>query len=116
MKDWLGLILSPVADGGDLDKFLGELVACRERPVQYGVRIRSMVKILEQAFGCLADGLSFMRRMKIRHKDIKLKNIPIDKGRVLYTDFGLSLDSSFFENSITDGPTEMTEKYANSDL
>ena len=115
-KDRLGLILSPVADDGDLDKFLGELVACRERPVQYIVRIKSMVKILEQAFGCLADGLSFMRRMKIRHKDIKLKNILIHKGQVYYTDFGLSLDSSLFDNSVTEGPTEMTRKYAAPEL
>ncbi|EAT80829.2 hypothetical protein SNOG_11785 [Parastagonospora nodorum SN15] len=107
-KDRLGLILSPVADGGDLDKFLGELV--------YEVQIKSMVRILEQSFGCLADGLSFMRRMKIRHKDIKLKNILIHKGRVLYTDFGLSLDSTLFDNSITEGPTEMTRKYAAPEL
>ncbi|KAH5313734.1 hypothetical protein HBI12_136150 [Parastagonospora nodorum] len=115
-KDRLGLILSPVADGGDLDKFLGELVVCRERPMQYEVQIKSMVRILEQSFGCLADGLSFMRRMKIRHKDIKLKNILIHKGRVLYTDFGLSLDSTLFDNSITEGPTEMTRKYAAPEL
>jgi serine/threonine protein kinase len=86
----LALIMSPVANGGDLDKFLGELVATRSDFRS----LKAMGDIVEKAFGCLAAGLAFMRAQRIRHKDIKPHNILIHHGRVLYTDFGLSLDST----------------------
>jgi serine/threonine protein kinase len=106
------MIMSPVADGGDLDKFLCLLKAYQWDPRQHQEQITAMESVLKRAFGCLASGLAFIHRSKIRHKDIKTQNILLYNGRILYTDFGLAYHSSMFENSSTGGPTEMTRKYA----
>jgi serine/threonine protein kinase len=108
----LGIILSPVADGGDLDQWLDELVACRSSPHAHAARIATIVQVLERAFSCLAGALRFMHFCRIRHRDIKPANILIHQGQVLYTDFGLSLDSSLHENSTTEGPADMTRRFA----
>jgi len=115
-KDQLGLILSPVADQGDLDRFLGESKSMKDRydahegPLRF--EIDQMASVLHRAFGCLASGLDYMHQRRIRHKDIKAHNILIHHGHVIYTDFGLSFDSNMFENSTTDGPADMTRRYA----
>ncbi|KAH7082032.1 kinase-like domain-containing protein [Paraphoma chrysanthemicola] len=109
----LGLYMSPVANGGDMDRFLGEFRELKANPSAHGSQIKAITRILEQALGCLADGLLFMRRKKIRHKDIKLHNILIHCGRVLYTDFGISFDhSNPGDNSSTDGPTALSARFA----
>lgn len=54
-------------------------------------------------FGCLATGLQFLHDRQIRHKDIKPGNILVDKGRILFTDFGLSLDFEDATGSTTVG-------------
>jgi serine/threonine protein kinase len=104
----LALILSPVADGGDLHDFLGRYqdagTADPERDGKTG--------ILYRAFGCLASGLAFMHQERVRHKDIKPKNILIHQGSVLYTDFGISFDFSQQEQSTTIGnPHSYTKRY-----
>jgi serine/threonine protein kinase len=106
------MILSPVADGGDLYNFLGEYLDCQEEAGIHEGRLRAMAQVLERAFGCLADGLSFMRRKQIRHKDIKTRNILIHNGLVIYTDFGFSVDTTLLDNSMSCGPAEMTPRYA----
>jgi serine/threonine protein kinase len=106
------LILLPVANGGDLESFLGDLINYQSDPFQYGSKIQSMAQILQRAFGCLADGLSFMSERRVRHKDLKPQNILIHDGQVIYTDFGLSYDSSLFPSSETVGPTPSTPRYA----
>lgn len=108
----LAMLLSPVADGGDLDKYLERYSAYRRNPSGRTTKIADMEVVLRQAFGCLASGLEFIHRSRIRHKDIKAHNILIHGGRVIYTDFGLSFDSNMVENSTTEGYTEMTRKYA----
>lgn len=113
-KDRLGIILYPVADGGDLDDFLGDLY--QDDLNMNDATVNTKVAVLKRAFGCLAAGLAFLREQRIRHKDIKPENILIDRGRVLYTDFGLALDSTMFESSTTEGPTSMTRKWAAPEL
>lgn len=115
-KREVGLILQPVADEGDLDAFLDCL---REDGDDEYVTERSSkmhqtrLAILQQAFGCLANGLAFMHRLRIRHKDIKPRNILIHQGSVLYTDFGYSLDSSQSSHSTTAGrPDFLTRRYS----
>jgi serine/threonine protein kinase len=71
-----------------------------------------MKQTLERAFGCLAAGLAFIHKNRVRHKDIKPSSILIHRGNILYTDFGLSIDSKLLDNSTTEGPTEMTRRYA----
>ena len=111
-KDRLALILTPVADDGDLDSYLEEFTVLQKNPEAHETRIASMTQVLKQSFGCLAAGLTFMHQTRVRHKDIKTHNILVHRDRVLYTDFGLSRDTSVFDNSMSEGPTEATRRYA----
>ncbi|CAO2654013.1 Nn.00g107460.m01.CDS01 [Neocucurbitaria sp. VM-36] len=115
-KRHVGIILQPVASQGDLEEFLAEYwsdVRQMEETNEPNPRLEAMVTIIERAFGCLAVGLAFIHEKKVRHKDVKPKNILIDKGRVIYTDFGYSFDSSAFSRSTTDGrPNALTRKYS----
>ncbi|KAF2252040.1 kinase-like protein [Trematosphaeria pertusa] len=95
-KGEVGLLLSPVADRGDLEAFLQDYNE-KSPPIAQERRI------LESSFGCLASGLTFMHSQRIRHKDIKPRNILIHQGSVIYTDFGYSLDHSAASGSTTTG-------------
>jgi serine/threonine protein kinase len=104
----LGMILYPAANGGDLDDYLDDF---RHHRLP-SMTIEAMRQNLTQAYGYLAAGLDFLKKSRIRHKDIKPQNILMHRGRIFYTDFGLASDSSRHENSSTDGYTEKTAKYA----
>lgn len=105
-------MLSPVADGGNLESFMEEICESSDHDAKDPAQTKAMARIFVQAFGCLADGLAYLRHRQIRHKDIKPRNILIHQGRVLYTDFGLSLDYSLRDNSVSSGPAAMTRRYA----
>jgi serine/threonine protein kinase len=47
---------------------------------------------LRTFFGCLATALEYLHEQKTRHKDIKLSNILVDRGNILFADFSLSFD------------------------
>ncbi|KAH7082031.1 kinase-like domain-containing protein, partial [Paraphoma chrysanthemicola] len=117
-KDTLAMIMMPVADGGDLEKFLDDVNQYRNVHASQisGHEASQMLwkrGILYMAFGCLAAGLMFMHDQKIRHKDIKPSNILIHGGKVLYTDFGIARDTTLFQDSATTGPAiKATRKYA----
>ena len=107
-KREVGLILSPVADGGDLEGFLHDY---KEEKAAGTVQPEKS-KILESSFGCLASAISFMHRQKVRHKDIKPQNILIHQGSMIITDFGYSLDHSKIGKSTTTGrPSAFTRRY-----
>jgi serine/threonine protein kinase len=95
-----GIILYPVADNGDLRSYLqdisdsGNLATAEE------------CSLLGRAFGCLANGLDFIHRHTIRHKDIKPQNILIHEQRIIYTDFGIALDASQYGNTTTTGKSD----------
>ncbi|KAH6865205.1 kinase-like domain-containing protein [Alternaria rosae] len=113
--DEFGLILQPVASDKDLEQYLANYrsAVLAEDPASPDPHVRTMSAVLEQAFGCLATGMSYMHTNKVRHKDVKLQNILIHEGRVVYTDFGCSFDSNGLSRSITDGkPGPMTAKYS----
>ncbi|KAG2417776.1 hypothetical protein HFD88_008995 [Aspergillus terreus] len=93
----VGLILNPVADGGDLGNYLQTIQDTGQGPTA------EQKAVLERSFGCLASGISFIHMQTIRHKDIKPQNILIHQGSVLYTDFGISLDASQDERTTTMG-------------
>lgn len=102
----VGMILTPVADGGDLAHYLQEISDSGKSP---SLDQRS---ILQAAFGCLSSGLQFIHEQTIRHKDIKPQNILIHRGSVLYTDFGLALDASTTDDTTTTGkPDGFTRRY-----
>jgi serine/threonine protein kinase len=114
-KREVGLILQPVADDGDLDAFLDRFREDAQESESAGDGKPDQIKtaILQRAFGCLANGLEFMHQRRVRHKDIKPKNILIHRGLVLYTDFGYSLDSSLSNHSTTVGrPQFLTRRYS----
>lgn len=97
---YLALIMSPVADM-DLAAFLAlESKSAEER------------SSLRTFFGCLSSALAYLHDMRVRHKDIKPKNILIKGGRALFTDFGLALDYSALTRSTTTGSVAgMSPKY-----
>ncbi|KAF2114119.1 kinase-like domain-containing protein [Lophiotrema nucula] len=103
-KREVGLILSPVAQG-DLEILLQDVYdADAPTPDQRHT--------LDISFGCLATGLAFMHRQKVRHKDIKPRNILVHNGSMIFTDFGYSLDHALNDNSTTTGrPDTFTRRY-----
>jgi serine/threonine protein kinase len=109
-KREFALILQPVASEGDLAGFLDLYLNPNS---EHGhPREDIMAGILERAFGCLSEGLSFMHKRAVRHKDIKPRNILVHNGIVLYTDFGYSFDSSPFGHGTTEGrPNFFTRRY-----
>lgn len=96
----LGIILTPVADGGDLACYLQTILDLGNPPTT------EQCTVLNQAFGCLASGLAFIHKQTIRHKDIKPQNILIHQDCVIYTDFGIALDTSQLDNTTTDGTAQ----------
>ena len=84
---YIGLIMLPIAEM-DLGKYLSLATIANHSE-------------LRTFFGCLASALKFLHEKKIRHKDIKPGNILIDRGNVLFADFGLSLDFEDASGSTT---------------
>jgi len=110
-----GLILQPVASDKDLGQYLASYVNALPPgdSTPPDLRIHGMTTVLEQAFGCLINGMSYMHKRRVRHKDVKLQNILVHQGRVIYTDFGYSFDSNGYSRSVTYGtPKAMTAKYS----
>ncbi|RAO73381.1 uncharacterized protein BHQ10_009393 [Talaromyces amestolkiae] len=69
-------------------------------------------KEIRTFFGCLATGLQFLHDNQIRHKDIKPSNILVNRGNILFTDFGLALDFTDASGSTTVGTVKyMTNRY-----
>jgi serine/threonine protein kinase len=106
-KRELAIILSPVADGGDLASYLQER---RDNSIN-GFQPKPD-EILQRSFGCLASGLAYIHSQTIRHKDVKPQNILIHKETVMFTDFGLSYDFADAGQSTTTGPVQgLTRRY-----
>ncbi|KAF1999915.1 kinase-like protein [Amniculicola lignicola CBS 123094] len=84
---YIALIMSPVAEM-DLGTYLAR-VTDSNRPE------------LRTFFGCLVTALEYLHEHKVRHKDIKPANILVDHGKVLFADFGLSLDFTDADGSTT---------------
>jgi TolA-binding protein len=84
---YMALLMSPVAEM-DLSMYLDSADTSRNTE-------------LRTFFGCLARALEFLHEQKVRHKDIKPRNILVHSGKVLFTDFGLSLDFTDATGSTT---------------
>ncbi|KAF2500785.1 kinase-like protein [Lophium mytilinum] len=95
---YMGLIMSPVADM-DLSTYLARIEAVKTPD-------------LRTFLGCLVTALEYLHSQNIRHKDIKPQNILVKQGKVLFTDFGLSLDFTDADGSTTVSMANgMTPKY-----
>jgi serine/threonine protein kinase len=101
-KLYFGILLEPVASDGDLEAYLVEYTHRRDGNV-FPNSVADMEAVLQRGFGCLAAGLAFMHEKKVRHKDIKPRNILVHDGILLFTDFGYSWDSSGLDTSMTNG-------------
>jgi serine/threonine protein kinase len=112
----LALIMSPVADEGDLSQFLDELSSSHADPIMHKVRIVAMSQVVQQAFGCLALVLTYMHANQIRLSDVKPHNILVHQGRILYTGFGISVDFSMLGDDITYGPHAKARTYASPEV
>ncbi|OCK80759.1 hypothetical protein K432DRAFT_392785 [Lepidopterella palustris CBS 459.81] len=93
---YFGLVISPVAEM-DLSKYLNT-ASPEDAPT-----VRTF-------YGCLTTALQYLHDNRIRHKDIKPQNVLVDRGNVLFTDFGLSRDSTGV-GSTTSGITHLTPRY-----
>lgn len=99
---YVGLIMSPVADM-NLETFLAtSSVDPRHRQI-----------CLRRFFGCLATAVQYLHEKKIRHKDIKSKNILVKGREVLVADFGTSTHWSDDTLGTTSGTVldPLTQRY-----
>jgi serine/threonine protein kinase len=100
---YIGLIMSPIAEG-DLGAYMA-----RATPAKYPE--------LRTFFGCLAAGLEYLHDNTVRHKDIKPGNILVSNGKILYADFGLSLDFTDATGSTTMSMVNgMTPRYCSPEV
>ncbi|KAI0550724.1 kinase-like domain-containing protein [Xylaria curta] len=96
-----GILMTPVADF-DLADYLSQAVEDTQK-----------LQLLPTYFGCLMDALSYLHyEAYVGHNDIKPQNILVHQGRVLFTDFGISLDWSETLRTTVFGPTSMTPRYS----
>jgi serine/threonine protein kinase len=67
---------------------------------------------LNSVYGCLANAIRYLHDNNVRHKDIKPRNILLDRNDGLYsTVFGLSRDTTDLSSSVTNGNDRGTYKY-----
>ncbi|KAL5318560.1 hypothetical protein ACEPPN_013622 [Leptodophora sp. 'Broadleaf-Isolate-01'] len=66
-------------------------------------RTSTAVGFLQQILGCITEALAYCHEKKIRHRDLKPKNILLSPGRVYLADFGIARDVKDTEDSITQG-------------
>jgi serine/threonine protein kinase len=100
-----GMLLSPIASGGDLKSYLQASEDTGETPTP------EQYSILSRSFGCLSSGLAYIHSYTIRHKDIKPQNILVHNGQMIYTDFGIALDASGQNTTTTGFPGAHTKRY-----
>jgi serine/threonine protein kinase len=100
-----GILLTPVASDNDLFTYL-DTIRAKQGPITL-----QQFSILSGSFGCLASGLAFIHSRTIRHKDVKPKNILVHNGKMIYTDFGISLDVSGQDTTTTGQTFDLTKHY-----
>jgi serine/threonine protein kinase/tetratricopeptide (TPR) repeat protein len=86
------IIMSPLAEE-DLQSFLE-----RQHTLQSSAINAKTIGMMRSWFLCLASTLASIHSRRVRHKDIKPRNILISNGSVLFADFG---SSSLFVSELT---------------
>jgi serine/threonine protein kinase len=91
--------MSPVADY-DLESYMTLAAGSSDKQ-----------SLLRTFFGCLSFGLQYLHDSKIRHRDIKPRNILVKGDMVFWTDFGISLDWEGLSRSTTTADSAKTLLY-----
>lgn len=114
--------VSPIALGNKVGVLLYPLARCNlaqylkdtsENHLSFQRPEAAHTKTLSKALGCLSSAVMYLHVLKVKHKDIKPENILLDEyGSVLLADFGISKKYEYPDNTVTDGPTPCTKKYA----
>jgi hypothetical protein len=100
-RDWVGLIMKPVAEC-NFEHFLSD------EDIDHIDR----KTCIRRFFGCLATAVDFLHQNQIRHKDIKPANILVKDRDVLLTDFGTSHSWSDDTRSTSNGTSVgFTKRY-----
>lgn len=119
----LSILLYPVAEY-NLESFLEEYTTQEYWLIfLLGRRLDS----LRRFFRCLSSAMDYIHSAKIKHMDIKPKNLLVrrtttkttplgvdasDGWRIYIADFGIAKSYTTIEETETDGPTRFTRKYA----
>lgn len=96
---FVGILMTPVADYNLKDFLVRDALSAGDR------------SFLRTFFGCLAQAVCYLHEQRVRHKDIKPENVLVKNERVYLTDFGISLDWSELDDSVTSGSTVKTPRY-----
>ena len=64
-------------------------------------RTATALGFLQQTLGCITEALAYVHEQRIRHRDLKPKNILLSPGRVYLADFGIARDVRETDDSIT---------------
>lgn len=74
--------------------------------------LRPALERLQRVYGCLVKAVQYLHDNNIRHKDLKPRNILLDRNDGLFiTDFGISRDNTDASTSVTAGMERGTYKY-----
>lgn len=118
-KNYLGLVMSPVAEA-DLAVYMQRICeSTRDASIDAAVlssvsnqaTAAELRSNLRRYFGCLASALTYLHDRSVRHKDIKPQNILVTKDNILFSDFGLSRDFLDDAGSTTSGLTPASPRY-----
>jgi serine/threonine protein kinase len=110
-KREFALIQQPAADEGNLEQYIDNYSEAIEKcSSSFLDNLNRAEAVLQRAFGCLASGLTYIHSKKIRHRDIKPRNIVMHQGSVIYIDFGSSKDASQQGENTTEGLVDFQTK------
>ncbi|KAH7070651.1 kinase-like domain-containing protein [Paraphoma chrysanthemicola] len=98
-NDQYHIVMTPVADSGSLASFHQKI------KLNPAMATRQDHRTLWHCFGCLTMTMQHIHGASIRYKDVKLENILVHQGELLFTDFGVAYDFSLGPNgrSTTEG-------------
>lgn len=103
----VGILLYPAAEW-NLEHFMVDVPNVRGEDQRHHLR---------RYFVCLAQAVSYLHELNIRHKDIKPTNILVDRfGNVLLADFGISLRARDKAHLITQSDTNRTYDYCSPEV